>query len=232
MSDTKFVKVEGEKQEKKKFSNRSNGTYTIEGKQYPSVTTILQAVSKPALINWACFEGWKIGVAGKAKSYSELMIAFKKISDDAKTRGSTAHDFIENYFKIGSKLPSVEENEYVFGFKKFLVDNTIKPLHVEFQIHSDKHQYAGTCDFHAIVNDVEYIIDFKTNKYARVYPDVELQLNAYSNALCEMGLIKSVLPTMCIAIGPKGYSVKTWKDNNVEKFLNVYKVWKWQKGII
>lgn len=212
-----------------KFSNRSGGYYTIDGKQYPSVTTILQAVAKPALINWACKMGWEIG--NKAKTSQQVLEMFKKISDDAKSRGSDAHDFIENYFKIGSKLPTVEQNPYVFGFKKFLVENEIKPLHVEFQIHSDKHLYAGTCDLHAIVNNIEYVIDFKTNQYARVYPDVEAQLNAYTNALFEMGLTKSALPTMCVAIGPKGYSVGVWEKNDIEVFLNIYKVWKWLKGI-
>ena len=224
MNDTKFVKVEPVKEEKK-FSNRSNGTYTIQGKQYPSVTTILQAISKPALINWACKMGWEIGA--KAKTSVELFEKFRKISDDAKTRGSDAHTFIDNYFKINTPLPSVEQNEYVFGFKKFLVENKVKPLHVEFQLHSNKYKYAGTCDFHGIINDVEYIVDFKTNKYGRVYPDVELQVNAYSNATHEMGLTDTVLPTMCVAISPKGYSVKVWKENPIQLFLNVYEVWKW-----
>lgn len=214
----------------KKFANRSNGYYTIGDKRYPSVTTILQALAKPALINWAAIKGWEIG--SKAKTSGELLKLFREISDAAKSRGSDAHQFIENFFKIKTPIPSVDVNPYAFGFRRFLSENKVKPLHTEFQLHSHRYQYAGTCDFHGLINGIEYVADFKTNEHARVYADVELQLNAYSNAVHELGLTKEVLPTMCIAIGPKGYGVKAWTDNPIQKFLNAYEVWKWMNKII
>jgi hypothetical protein len=208
-----------------KFSNRKDGFYIINNHAYPSVTTILKVVSKPALIEWAALEGWRIGK--KAKNEKELLELFRKISDNAKSRGSDSHQFIENYFKLKSPLPPPSVNPYVVGFKKFINENKVEAIHSETQIYSPKHGYAGTLDLHARVNGVEYIIDFKTNKYGRIYRDVEMQLNAYTNAVYELGLTKTILPTMCVALSPSGYKVKIWKENDIKKFLNIFEVWKW-----
>ena len=208
------------------ISNRKDGFYTIEGKLYPSVTTILKALSKPALIPWACIQGWKIGRKYRIDSTSQLLQYFRKISDDAKARGTDSHDLVQSYFRTG-KIPKTE-SLYKLAFENFIKDFKVKPLHIEFIIRSDKYMYAGTGDLHAVVDDNEVVIDFKTNKKANIYQEVELQMIAYSNALFEMGLTKTVLPTMVVSLGLDGiYKTKKFEDTNIQKFLNVYEVWKW-----
>ncbi len=209
----------------KKFSRRKNGFYTIEGNQYPSVTKILQAIAKPALIYWACIQGWEISKKEKIETSVQLLKFLKKIQNENMARGSDTHAWIEEYFKTG-KMPE-KENEFVAGFKLFLKEHIIKEKYIEQEIYSKNFNYAGTCDFVGFLDGEKVVVDFKTNKEGRIYPEVELQLTAYSIALNEMGLTKDILPMAVIVITPDSYKIQKFKPNKLSEFLAVYKIWQW-----
>ena len=172
--------------------------YSVDGDYVPSVTTILNVISKPALMPWAVKMGaeWfrdnrKDYLKGDIKL--EDMIkgikgAYRKKSQDALNLGEEVHAWCEQAikFKLGvGTMPSMPDNEVVResieNFRDWTKENDVKWLSSEEKIYNRKYKYAGTVDAIAEVNGVFGVIDFKTSK--RLYDEYDLQVSAYGETI-------------------------------------------------
>ena len=172
--------------------------YSVDGDYVPSVTTILNVISTPALMPWAVKMGpeWfrdnrKDYLKGDIKL--EDMIkgikgAYRKKSQDALNIGEEVHAWCEQAikFKLGvGTMPSMPDNEVVResieNFRDWTKENDVKWLSSEEKIYNRKYKYAGTVDAIAEVNGVFGVIDFKTSK--RLYDEYDLQVSAYGETI-------------------------------------------------
>jgi hypothetical protein len=162
----------------KQITFTDNRFYRTEnGRSVPSVTTILQAYPKDAH-----FFQWLKQVGEEADN----------IRDEAGRRGSIVHTLTERYDageeitilnpsgEIGYKL-----NEWAM-FERYVDFRNCHPLeiiHSEFNVISEKLNFAGTIDRVITLNGKNYLIDIKTSN--AVHEFYWLQLQAYKRLLWE-----------------------------------------------
>jgi len=186
--------------------------YEIDGLSYPSVTTILSVLAKPALVNWAakveremvsevsadlyldCAEtptmtrnGWLTTLQsrlGKQKAAQKELAKAQEI-------GSQVHAMIEwnlktqLCYKAGpSPVISDKAQWALMAWEDWRKKVDLKPIFVEQTVWSSEWGYAGTLDLLAEVDGKVSVVDWKTGK--RVYPEAFLQNAAYRHAIREM----------------------------------------------
>ncbi len=140
LDESKFPKTKGKRIDGMRF-------YEVDGKAYPSVTTVLGAIPKPGLIAWR-------------KSVGEE--AAKWEMNRAARRGSATHTLVEQYLK--GETPSIRDVLPLGMFrllKPYLeqIDN----IHCLEQImYSHQLTIAGQVDCIAEYNGKLSVIDFKT----------------------------------------------------------------------
>lgn len=163
------------------------------GENFPSVTTILNAMAKPALVGWGIkmvatgalerFDEW---VAIRTAQGDESAIRYLKSlpyerRDRAADAGSAVHGAIEAAAK-GLTPPRWPTS--LDGFRKqyerFLAAHRPRWITSEATVFSRSAGYAGTLDAIAEVGDRRLLIDAKTGE--RIYDEAALQLAAYRYA--------------------------------------------------
>lgn len=192
----------------------------------------------------------------------------KALMESAGNRGSKVHLAVADILlgkevRIDSKYPnrdgimedlSVEEIECIQSFIDWQKENPGETIAFEVVLFSDKHNYAGTCDFiyktskivkvveseidgmkgkGEISEDTYWLIDFKTGQY--VWPSHEIQVSAYRECIIngENGFQK-LPPTadLKLAILQLGYRAnkKKYKFTEItpqfDLFLAAQKIWK------
>lgn len=175
-------------------SNRSDGYgrysrfYDLpDGSRYPSVTTILRAVNKPALINWAAKEERKMILDAlrdlmdsipKGEKLSRLHFmarledsigaqkAATKIRNKAGDIGSEIHAMAEWVLRrelkqeVGPEPKLSEQAESGFvAWDDWRKETNLVPLLIEQTVWSNKHGYAGTLDLFCEMDLPETDID-------------------------------------------------------------------------
>lgn len=170
-------------------SNRRH-YYAYQGQLFPSVTTVLQAYPKPALLNWAVkataefavrerAQVWAIAEADEDAAIEVLKQARWKISDVAKNRGTNIHALIAD-----GGTPTPEEQPYLDSFQKWMVEAKAVVVAQEIPVVSVKYAYGGKVDLIADTGFGRLLLDVKTG--SGVYDDAHLQVSAYMHA--EVGL--------------------------------------------
>jgi hypothetical protein len=182
------------------------------GEEYPSVTTILSILNKPALLNWAAKVEREMVMSVSADLYQDVAEtprmskmawsttlqtrlgkekAAKKLMDKASDIGSQAHSLIEwnlkasLMYEAGPSPHVTDKATWAFmAWEDWKKSVDLKPVFVEQTVFSETHGYAGTMDLLAYVNDVLTVLDWKTGK--AVYPEALVQNAAYRHALREM----------------------------------------------
>ncbi len=186
---------------------------TPDGERFPSVTSILSVIGKPALMNWAAkveremvvqvssqlYEdmhskpkmtavNWKLTLntmLGKAKASSKEMTKASEI-------GSQVHALVEwtllgELGLLPGPAPSISPAAAgaFSAWQKWRETVKLKPIAVEQTVWSRKHGFAGTLDLLAEVNGELAVVDWKTGK--AVYSEAHLQNAAYRMGIREMG---------------------------------------------
>lgn len=171
--------------------------YLIDGEYYPRVTSILSALSKPALVPWAVNM-----VASKMREVlerigrgeieteqlrgviiddlvKEAKTLYLKSGDEALNIGSFVHKTIEEIISGRLRREGVDERIVVpiNRFYQWYNSLKIEPVASEKMVYTDKPKIAGTVDLVAKVNNRLMLIDWKTSK--DIYDEYELQLGAY-----------------------------------------------------
>ena len=144
---------------------------TPEGKQYPSVTTVLSILSEEAIQKWRARVGEEEA---------------NKISHRAASRGTAVHSIIEKYLD--------NEPDYQSGFMpniisdffdvKHILDSRISEIYAqEAPLYSDYLGIAGRVDCVAVFDGKPSIIDFKTSRKTKKKSWIEnyfIQESAYA----------------------------------------------------
>lgn len=190
------------------------GRYSITSSRYPDsknltgVTTILNAINKPNLLDWAASEALKKALEiilnnpkEEAINLISSFIVSRKYphtikSDSAKDLGKEAHDWVEHYIKqkmagvldLPSLLQRAKDDgiyHIVIRFSDWAESNNVKFLASEVSVFSVKYFYAGTFDFVCEIDGKRYLGDFKTSSgiYGREY---FAQCAAYRMAIEEL----------------------------------------------
>ena len=190
--------------------------YDANGKRYPSVTTILSCISKPALMYWGAKVEREMVIDAAATFYEELASlekpisklgfvtqlaqrigkeqASKKLLEKAGDIGSQAHQRIEWLLrgevcqKVGYEPPIGPEAQIaVDAWQSWRKKVNFRPLAVESMVVSHIYGFAGTQDcLSAEIDGVVTQCDWKTGK--AVYYEAHLQNAAYRVAVREMGI--------------------------------------------
>ena len=177
------------------------------GKEYASVTTILNVINKPALIPWAkkqSLEKVKFvlqnhlmnGTLPEIKSTDDIDAIINEASktpdqvlQTAGDFGSQAHALIEKVINArinNEKEPvtPVDLKVVMESFEMFCKQYNPVFIGSEVQVCSDvyyDYAYAGTVDAVIVHEGRPIVIDFKTSK--GIYDEHRLQVGAYSYAL-------------------------------------------------
>lgn len=169
-------------------------SYTINGADWPSVTTVLGMLDKgEALLGWAV----KLAVNyirehAPHEDFEEVLIHAKsdwrQARDEAADIGKEIHDLIKKYIRHGrdpnGKYRPEVENAFL-AFLEWEKANQITWLEAEKEVHDPLHGYAGTldakCRFGAgpLIGRV-FVIDFKSSK--GFYDGYAEQVAAYRHA--------------------------------------------------
>lgn len=172
--------------------------YEKNGVEYPSVTTILGILDKPALLSWASncavdyiqenLEAVKdpMDVHRGEQILQEARKAYATKRDDAASSGTQAHHAIEAYIHgldPSEYLVSDESKKAFEAFKSWEDKNHVQWLETECEVVSENHGYAGRFDAIAMINGHKYLVDFKTSK--GVYDEMRYQVSAYLQAYNE-----------------------------------------------
>lgn len=124
--------------------------YSINGKEYPSCTTILGVTSDKSGL-----DNWKLRVGDEEAA---------SILKEAGIRGTSMHNLIENHFS-GLYIDTEEKG---FPLYKQLIPflNNIIPVAMEIPLYSDHLKIAGRCDLigYNKKNDLLTIFDWKTSR--------------------------------------------------------------------
>lgn len=159
--------------------NRSasgRGRYQLDGIPLTGVTTICNEQSKPFLITWAAKEAYldargrsipEIDEIIKRKQYAHL-----RKSDNAKDKGTLAHDYVESFVKhfIDSKnyakevIEDEEISNSVYRFYDWAEKFKVEFLASEVSVYSREYWFAGSFDFICKIDGKTYLGDFKTSK--------------------------------------------------------------------
>lgn len=212
--------------------NRRAGFYFIDDKPYVSVTQVLQVIEKPQLRWWFGKEVYYALVKNPELSEREALSTPYKASKKAASRGSTVHSFVEAYKAsqaIIDTIPS-EFRGYVNAFYSWIKKANPKIIAHEKTVVSKKYKYAGTLDMLAVIGELSFIVDIKTNKDANVYPESHLQNSAYYKALEEQGWngYNKIDSIATLSLGENGQYTFQKGVIDFETFLAAKTLWQWK----
>jgi hypothetical protein len=139
------------------FDERSH-IYRLDGLVVPSVTTIMQPLSR------AHYGGIDQDVLERAAE-----------------RGTAVHQAIENLICFDILDISPEYEGYLEAYRAWVKDYNVKPFASEMKTYHKTLRYAGTADLGCEENGVNTLVDFKTTS-SLVPMLVGVQLEAYRRA--------------------------------------------------
>lgn len=193
---------------RRRYGRSGHGYVDANGLKVPGVTTILKALPKDALINWAAnataeatLNRWdELAAMKPADRLKTMQKARYADRDTAADRGTEVHRFAERYL-ADEEVPIPDDIAgHVESYIAFVEDWQPEPLFLEAVVMSHRHGYAGTCDLAAEFADptvvdlladqldlpelraldrpVRGIGDIKTSR-SGIFPETALQLAAY-----------------------------------------------------
>lgn len=193
----------------------------------PSVTWITGHYPKGiAFYKWLADKGWDESQAlkqaagdkgSKVHKAIEMLIGGEELRMDSKVINPSTGD--EEEF-------TVEEWEAICSFSEWVKEVKPKFLMQETIVTSEEHGFAGTVDCVAQIGEDIYIIDWKTSQY--VWPEYELQISAYKQALKEMGKKTKNAKLAILQIGYRKNKARykfTEIDDKFPLFLHAKAIW-------
>lgn len=185
-----------------------------------SVTTVLGVLAKPALIRWAEAQGAAGAVRAErmgeldgvepeqaVERVRTLGLGADAARDEAAGRGLDTHAVLEAWMTEG-RPPNVAEFEpevrgYVQGLASWLVEHDPELVWSERVIAHPDQRYAGRADLRARIDGRDVIVDLKTSRSGRSYPEAHIQVAAYAAAEVACGEDPPD-GTMVVCVGPDG----------------------------
>ena len=155
--------------------------YEKDGKEYPSVTTIIQSLGSEEIVKWANHLGFK-------------HLDYTKELEKTAINGTKVHDLLRGevdptytpQVTYKDEIERINILGHITRFRSFIQDYTYETIFTEKTFISEKLGYAGTLDWLATFNDKYLVLnDFKTSRAVRF--GFLLQLGGYYNLLHENG---------------------------------------------
>ena len=187
--------------------------FTPEGNAYPSITTVLGALSKEGIIAWR-----------KRVGEEEA----NKISRQAATRGTAVHKLAEDYLDNveGWNKNAMPANIASFNDLKTILDERLDNVWFQEEfLYSDRLKTAGQVDCIAEFDGQLSIVDFKTSrkpKKAEWITSYFIQASFYAAAFLERTGIPIKQGVILITVDgsePQVFKVNTY--DYLEHFLSV-----------
>lgn len=190
------------------------------GLKVPGVTTILKALPKDALINWAAnatadaaINRWEeLAALPPAARLDTLKKARYADRDAAANRGTEVHRLAEQLVHGTAVAYPDALAGHVSAYVQFLDEFEPQPVLVEGVVMSHAHGYAGTLDLIADIAGERWLLDIKTSR-SGIFGETALQLAGYRYAdtyVTESGTEVDMIPVdRCGAIHVRadGYSL-------------------------
>lgn len=211
-----------------KVPARRGSFYWKKDTPYVSVTNALNVIDKPALRYWFGQQVFRAYAADPNLSEKEALQAPWNVTKKAADRGTTVHSIVESWKHTKKQIDTVPDKYrgYAEAFYKWVESNHVEVIENERSVYSDKYQYAGTLDMLAKINgrkDIT-IVDIKTGK--NLYPEVQLQISAYRQALKEQGIEATMSALLLKEDG--SYKYEEYTEDRLEPFLACLKLWQWK----
>ncbi len=186
--------------------------YLINGNTVPSVTTILNELSKPGLEKW-------YGRLGTTEA--------ERQKNAAADFGSRVHSAIEAIYQ--GQEPNFEDEKLktvVSNFKKWAEANISEWVAFEKAVYHDELLYAGTTDAFAKLKGSErlVLVDFKTSK--KIRDEYYLQVVAYAKATRiedDVVDLKQVSGAIIVHLDPETLA---WEAVNADLSDDLFQVFK------
>ena len=170
--------------------------YRANGEIMYGVTSILDVISKPALVAWAAKMAAEYIQTNLKPGVMLDEIQIKELADNAKSAhrqkrdkaadiGTLVHNSIEEYIKHRT-MPKIINPEAEKGFNAFLEWahlNDVTFDQSELKVYSKQHGFAGTADLLVTIGGEKYLGDIKTG--SGIYETMKLQTAAYELARTE-----------------------------------------------
>lgn len=200
--------------------------YLVNSKPTRGVTTILNVLNKPALLNWGVnmavdhieknifIEGIEVATDSLPQLFLDARNAHNKIAKDAATTGTTVHQAIERWIKNMELLVEVFEPEAELAYRSFIKwqsDNNVHFEKSEEIIYSKEYDYAGTYDFICTIGGKRYMGDLKTS--SGIYPAYWMQVAAYQQAVQEENPNEKFDGMVIVRCGKDGKLEVKFNDN-------------------
>jgi hypothetical protein len=173
--------------------------YAIDGKKFPSVTSILDVLNKPQLVNWAVRltrdsleqELFTLQRANSLQDLNAGSLLAKSASEHNRVKNAAADHGIDIHRRIAAyvddKFSYMSKNArdpVIKAFRAWQDEAQFVPNASEKLVISGEHEYAGSADLIGTLDGRLALLDIKTGR--GVYPEYKLQLAAYAVAWSEM----------------------------------------------
>lgn len=200
--------------------NEQTRRYMVDGERFVNVTTILDVLSKEALLDWAA------NLAREGKNW-------RAVRAEAGERGTLNHGLLLNLLTgQGASLADLPEQWRKHGQAGFKFVHRRKPKVIECErmVAHREHRYAGRLDLFAELDEALTLVDFKTvtkwsyikkdgvetdQKYAPFAENL-LQLDLYQGARIDCGL-PAAERGLIVRLGPDGMVEETPVDLDPER---------------
>lgn len=235
------------------ISNKNQHFYTIgdDEKWLPGVTTVLNVIAKPALVQWASNtacqnikEYLMANAIDKPLTKEEIEKAclegkniYKSKSAEAADVGSRVHSTIDAIIKGIPFEITPDIKPAVDGFLAWKESQHIEIIGGDTRLGSKLFGFGGSLDFIGLDGDQIVIFDNKTTKKRKdrdhgIYPEFAAQLSAYSVAFRETyGLNVKAVYALWLDKESVGFKALKVSDINrgFETFLACLKLYQSQK---
>lgn len=219
--------------------NKEKHIHELDGKPLVGVTSALQIIAKPQLIQWAanmaCDFIQEVMMKGDPITLpviKEARLAHRKKKEKAGEAGTDVHFEVENLIKgsferSGGILEGVSsENKSVQNFIDWAMENKVKFLESEKRVYSEKLWIGGILDMVFEMDGKKYIGDIKTS--SGIYNEHFFQMAAYELCLEEMG-VKDIEGYIVINLkkdGTMDSKMAVDRDLNKKAFVSALELYK------
>lgn len=188
--------------------------YKIDGREYPSVTSIISMMDKPALVPWAAKMAAQyaiehhqpLGELPPEDAIQAIKSNWRKQRDRAADFGTAVHQYIEHGIMPD---PGERAHNYVQAARNFILEHDLLVERSEATVYHPGYGYAGTVD---LITTSGYYIDWKTGK-GLYFDSHGMQLAALMSCTHIIGNDLKLNPRAGIAVRLKPDA--TWESKTI-----------------